>query len=65
MPVLYLIPNHGENDYLVFDENNHYDGTQGAMEQVFYTSGNNIVSPAELSNKDYVPGLVEKIMSNY
>jgi WD40 repeat protein len=55
----------GENDYLVFDENNHYDGTKGAMEQLFYTSGNNIVSPAELSNKDYVPGLVEKIMSNY
>ena len=55
----------GETDYLVFDEYNHYDGSDGAINEVYYTKDNKIISPSELSNKDYVPGLVEKIMSNY
>ena len=55
----------GENDYLVFDEFNHYDGSKGALDEVYYVQGDKIISPSELSNKDYVPGLVERIMSNY
>jgi len=55
----------GESDCLVFDEYNHYDGSDGAINQVYYTQDNKIISPSELSNKDYVPGLIEKIMSNY
>jgi len=55
----------GETDYLVFDEHNHYDGSDGAINEVYYTKDNKIISPSELSNKDYIPGLVEKIMSNY
>ena len=62
---LYSLLFTGEKDYLVFDEQNHYDGSKGALEQVYYTQGNKIISSLELSNKDYVPGLVEKIMSNY
>jgi WD40 repeat protein len=55
----------GENDYLVFDAFNHYDGSKGALAEVYYVQGDKIISPSELSNKDYVPGLVERIMSNY
>jgi WD40 repeat protein len=55
----------GENDYLVFDAFNHYDGSKGALDEVYYVQGDKIISPSELSNKDYVPGLVERIMINY
>ena len=54
-------PIYGE--YLLYDENGRFDGTEKARDRIYMSCGLEIIELAQLKDALYVPGLVEKIMS--
>ncbi len=51
------------NDWLVYDQDYHYDGTEGARDYLYFVCGNEIIDLAQMKDALYVPGLAEKIMT--
>jgi WD40 repeat protein len=51
------------NDWLVYDEHNRYDGSPGARDYLYFVCGIEIVDLSLMKDTLYVPGLVEKIMN--
>ena len=49
------------SDYLIVDKDNHYDGTSGARNLLYYTCGTEIIELQQLKDKLWVPGLAERI----
>jgi WD40 repeat protein len=50
------------NDWLVYDENYRFDGTEGAINYLYFVCGLEVVELAQLKDSLWVPGLAEKIM---
>ncbi|MEY4003790.1 MAG: hypothetical protein RIT07_1832, partial [Bacteroidota bacterium] len=50
------------NDWLVYDEDYHFDGTEGAINYLYFVCGLEVVELAQLKDSLWVPGLAEKIM---
>jgi WD40 repeat protein len=51
------------NDWLVYDEYYRFDGTEGAINYLYFTCGLEVVELAQLKDSLWVPGLAEKIMN--
>jgi WD40 repeat protein len=53
-------------NWLVYDENSNYDGSQSAIENLYFVKDLNIIEISETPNSSYVPNLVQKIIEkNY
>lgn len=52
-----------DNNWLVYDEDYHFDGSQGAMDLLYFTCGLEVIDLAQLKDALYVPGLITKIMN--
>jgi len=52
-----------DNNWLVYDEDYHYDGSQGARDLLYFTCGLEVIDLAQLKDALYVPGLITKIMN--
>jgi WD40 repeat protein len=52
------------NDWLVYDEHYRFDGTQRAIDYLYFTCGLEVLDLAQLKDSLWVPGLVGKIMNN-
>jgi WD40 repeat protein len=50
------------NDWLVYDEDYRFDGTEGAINYLYFVCGLEVVELAQLKDSLWVPGLAEKIM---
>jgi WD40 repeat protein len=51
------------NDWLVYDEDYHFDGTPGAIDYLYLTCGLEVIDLSQVKDSLWVPGLVEKIMN--
>ncbi len=51
------------NDWLIYDENYRYDGSEGARELLYFVCGIEVIDLAQMKDALYVPGLAEKIMN--
>jgi WD40 repeat protein len=51
------------NDWLVYDEDYHFDGTPGAIEKLYFVCGLEVIELTQLKNSLWVPNLVERIMN--
>jgi WD40 repeat protein len=51
------------NDWLVYDEDYHFDGSEGAIDYLYLVCGLEVVDLAQVKDSLYVPGLVSKIMN--
>ncbi len=60
--LLYTFFTVGGSDYLVFDKDGHYDGTDRAKNMLYYTCGTELVTLKQVQANLYVPLLVESIM---
>lgn len=49
------------NDYLLVDEFNRYDGSEGARNLLYFTCGTEIIELNQLKSLSWEPGLVEKL----
>jgi WD40 repeat protein len=52
------------NDWLVYDEDYHFDGTPGAIDYLYLTCGLEVIDLSQVKDSLWVPGLVEKIMNH-
>jgi len=52
----------GDNDYLVIDQYNRYDGTSAARKLLYFTCGTEIISLDQVKDQLWVPNLAERIM---
>ena len=52
----------GDN-WLVYDQDYRFDGTEGAIDYLYLTCGLEVIDLAQVKDSLWVPGLVEKIMS--
>jgi WD40 repeat protein/uncharacterized caspase-like protein len=52
------------DDYLVTDEEGHYDGTEAARKALYFNCGDELVELSQLKDQLWVPGLAERIMKN-
>jgi WD40 repeat protein/uncharacterized caspase-like protein len=50
------------NDYLVTDEEGHYDGSENARQLLYFNCGKELVDLAQVKDQLWVPGLAERIM---
>lgn len=50
-----------KNDYLVVDNDNHYDGTEAARKLLYFVCGTEIVDLAQVKDQLWVPDLAERI----
>ena len=50
------------NDWLVYDEDNHFDGSEGAINYLYLTCGLEIIDLAQVKGSLWIPGLAGKIM---
>ncbi len=51
------------NDWLVYDEDYRFDGTEGAINYLYFVCGLEVVELAQLKDSLWVPGLAEKKMN--
>ena len=52
------------DDWLVYDEDYHFDGTPGAIEKLYFVCGLEVIDLGQLKDSLWIPGLAEKIMDN-
>jgi WD40 repeat protein len=52
------------DDWLVYDEDYHFDGTPGAIEKLYFVCGLEVIDLGQLKDSLWIPGLAEKIMEN-
>ena len=57
----YLPLNNG--NWLVYDEDYHYDGSEGARNMLYFVCGLEVIELSQMKDALYVPDLAEKIMS--
>ncbi len=50
-------------NWLVYDEDHHFDGSPGARDLLYFVCGLEVVELSQMKDALYVPGLAEKIMS--
>jgi WD40 repeat protein len=50
-------------DWIVYDNDYHYDGSEGAINKIYYVCGMDIINPADIKESLFVPNLVQRIMS--
>jgi len=51
------------NNWLVYDDDYHYDGTAAARDLLYFVCGLEVIELNQVKDQLYVPGLVEKIMA--
>lgn len=59
--LLYSFFNVDSSDYLVFDPDGRFDGTDAARKMVYYSCGTEIISLDQVKDQLWVPGLVQRI----
>jgi WD40 repeat protein len=52
----------GDNDYLVVDRYNRYDGTENARKLLYFTCNDEIIELGQVKDQLWVPNLAERIM---
>ena len=62
--VLYSFFAVDSTDYLVYDPDSRYDGTEAARKLVYYSCGTEIISLDQVKDRLWVPNLVERILSH-
>ena len=62
--LLYSFVQIDDNDYLQFDKDGHYDGTERAREMLYYTCGLEAIDLDQFKDLSWEPGLVSKILGN-
>ncbi len=62
-PLYTYIPIDKDN-FIVYDEDGHYDASEDALQYVYYSCGNKVVPASKTNYKSRVVGLVQKIMSS-
>ncbi len=50
------------NDWLIYDEDYHFDGSEGAINYLYLTCGLEIIDLAQVKDSLWIPGLAGKIM---
>jgi WD40 repeat protein len=51
----------GNNDYMIVDNFNHYDGTEAARKLLYFTCGTEIIELDQVKDQLWVPGLAKRI----
>ena len=52
------------DDWLIHDDEGHFDGTENAINQLYFACGLEIIENIQLRNMLWVPGLAGKILAN-
>jgi len=52
-----------EEDYLVIDRYNHYDGTEAARKLLYFTCGTEVIELEQVKDQLWVPNLAERILN--
>ena len=50
------------SEYLIVDQNNHYDGTEAARKLLYFTCGTEVIELDQVKDQLWVPNLAERIM---
>ena len=50
------------DDWLVYDEDNHFDGSEGAINYLYLTCGLEVIDLTQVKDSLWIPGLAGKIM---
>ena len=53
----------GAEDYLILDKDNHFDGSEAARKQLYFTCGTEVIELDQLKDQLWVPNLSERILS--
>jgi len=61
--LLYSFSTVNEDDYLITDKDNHYDGTEAARKLLYFTCGTEVIELEQVKDQLWVPNLAERIMS--
>lgn len=59
--VLYTFFMLNDQDFLVVDKFNHYDGTEAARKQLYFVCGTEMIDLEQVKDQLWVPGLTERI----
>jgi WD40 repeat protein/uncharacterized caspase-like protein len=59
---LYTLISIDEDDYLIYDEYYHYDGTENARRLLYFTCGLEVIALDQVKDQLWVPNLAERIM---
>lgn len=51
-----------DNDFLVVDKDNHYDGSEGARKLLYFTCGDEVIDLDQLKDQLWVPNLAQRLM---
>jgi len=60
---LYTFISVNEEDYLVINKNNHFDGTEAARKLLYFTCGTEIVELEQVKDQLWIPNLAERILN--
>ncbi|MEO6253079.1 MAG: caspase family protein [Ferruginibacter sp.] len=60
--VLYTFFMVNNDDYLIVDNGNHYDGTESARKLLYFTCGTEVIDLDQVKDQLWVPNLAERIM---
>lgn len=60
--LLYTFFSVEEEDYLLLDKDERYDGTKGARDMLYFTCGTEVIKLEQFKDLCWEPGLVKKIM---
>jgi WD40 repeat protein len=60
--LLYTRIHFKNNDWIIYDDDSHYDGTKNAFTYLYLTKGLKNFEDKNITDKLYVPGLAEKII---
>ena len=52
-----------QEDYLVLDRYNHFDGTEGARKLLYFTCGTEVIELEQVKDQLWVPNLAERILN--
>ena len=53
----------GDDDYLMLDKDNHFDGTEAARKLLYFTCGTEVIELDQVKDQLWVPNLAERIMN--
>ena len=60
---LYTVIPFKNDDYLVLDKYNHFDGTEAARKMLYFTCGTEIIELEQVKDQLWVPNLAERILN--
>jgi WD40 repeat protein/uncharacterized caspase-like protein len=61
--LLYTFIAINDDDYLVLDKDNHFDGTEAARKLLYFTCGTEVIELDQLKDQLWVPNLAERILN--